>query len=273
MKGIIETHKIIIPYTGTQRAVHIYLPAAYKKRPRERFPVLYMHDGQNVFDDKTAFGGHSWRMAETLLRLESERGVPVIAAALEHAGEKRIDEYSPWKCDFQSCPAFAAGRGGQGAEYAAFFAGGLKEFIDANYRTLPNRESTVIMGSSMGGLISLYLAAKYPHIYGAAGILSPACWFARAEIEDFIRATRPTGQRYYIYAGTEENHAVSFSQITAPPDFKKLYVDCAISCAALLSSSGVAPDSLRLKIEPGAVHSEAAWAKQAFSCLSFMNFP
>ena len=155
------------PQLDNQRDIFVYLPPSYASSDRH-FPVLYMHDGQNLFDAETSFAGE-WQVDESM-ELLSEEGIEAIVVGIPNAGNDRLDEYSPF--------AMSNLGGGKGDSYLEFIVQTLKPLIDVDFRTLPDRENTSILGSSMGGLISLYAFFRYPNIFGAAGAMSPAFWFA-----------------------------------------------------------------------------------------------
>jgi predicted alpha/beta superfamily hydrolase len=184
-----------IPQLGRTRRVWIYLPPGYATSS-QRYPVLYMHDGQNVFDAATS-GFGEWGVDETLdsLRAAGDRGVIVVA--IDHGGAKRLDEYSPWRN--------ARYGGGEGAAYADFLVHTLKPFIDRRFRTLPDRLNTGVAGSSMGGLISLYTVLKYPRVFGRAAVFSPSLWFSDS-IYAMARTAAPPlpGTRIWLVMGARE---------------------------------------------------------------------
>ena len=183
-----------IPQLGRTRRVWIYLPPDYATSHR-RYPVLYMHDGQNVFDNATS-GFGEWGVDETLDSLYARGDGGVIVVAVDHGGNKRLDEYSPFRN-----PRYG---GGEGDAYVDFLARTLKPYIDRRYRTMPDRLHTGVAGSSMGGLISLYAALKYPEVFGRAGVFSPAFWFSEQNYA-FARAARPLpGTRLYFVGGARE---------------------------------------------------------------------
>ncbi|HEX8832202.1 MAG TPA: alpha/beta hydrolase-fold protein, partial [Longimicrobium sp.] len=157
-----------IPQLHRTRRVWVYLPPDYASSSK-RYPVLYMHDGQNVFDDSTS-GFGEWGVDETLDSLFATGDPGVIVVAVDHGGAKRLDEYSPFINPRHG--------GGEGDAYVDFLAQTLKPLIDRRYRTRPDRLNTGVAGSSMGGLISLYAALKYPDVFGRAGIFSPSLWFS-----------------------------------------------------------------------------------------------
>ncbi|SDJ99009.1 alpha/beta hydrolase [Microbulbifer yueqingensis] len=151
-----------------ERTVRLYLPPGYEGGDR-RYPVLYMHDGQNLFDDATAYAGE-WGVDETLNRLAAERGLDLIVVGIDHGGEHRIHELTPF-----DHPKYAAA---EGEAYLEFVVHQLKPYIDGHFRTLAGREHTAIMGSSLGGLISHYAMLRYPQVFSRAAIFSPAYWIA-----------------------------------------------------------------------------------------------
>ncbi|OWP64181.1 alpha-dextran endo-1,6-alpha-glucosidase [Hymenobacter amundsenii] len=188
-----------MPQLGRTRRVWVYLPNDYATAPNKRYPVLYMHDGQNVFDACTSFSGE-WGVDETLSRLQ-EQGLDAtgsIVVAVDNGGAERLNEMSPWKN--------AQYGGGQGDEYVDFMVLTLKPYVDAQYRTLTGREFTGVAGSSMGGLISTYAALKYPLVYGKVGAFSPAFWFAEQPLFAYLRQHPANPDtRFYFVSGTTES--------------------------------------------------------------------
>ncbi|HEX2210990.1 MAG TPA: alpha/beta hydrolase-fold protein [Longimicrobium sp.] len=186
-----------IPQLGRTRRVWIYLPPDYATSDKT-YPVLYMHDGQNVFDAATSYAGE-WGVDETLDSLHAAGDRGVIVVAVDHGGQRRLDEYSPWRNARMQT-------GGEGDAYAGFLVNTLKPWIDARFRTRPGREDTGIAGSSMGGLISLYAALEYPDVFGRAGVFSPAFWFAGDSAFAHAAGAAPPrpGTRFYFVTGAQE---------------------------------------------------------------------
>jgi predicted alpha/beta superfamily hydrolase len=185
----------VMPQLGRARRVWIYLPPDYAASDR-RYPVLYMHDGQNLFDAATSFAGE-WGVDETLdsLHAAGER-VPIVVG-IDHGSERRFDEYSPW-------PHPRHG-GGEGDAYVAFLVRTLKPAVDARFRTLTGPEHTAVAGSSMGGVISLYAALEHPDVFGHAGVLSPALWATPPFLER-VRGrdgSRPRPRLHLVSGGRE----------------------------------------------------------------------
>lgn len=183
-----------IPQLNRHRRVWIYLPESYATT-KKKYPVLYMQDGQNLFDHATsAFG--EWGVDEALDTLENQQG-EMIVVAVDHGGEKRINEYSPFDME-------AYGKG-EGDAYVDFLVQTLMPYINSHYRTKRSARYTAIAGSSMGGLISFYAALKYPNVFGAAGVFSPAFWIV-PQVKEYARkrASKARG-RFYFYAGEQES--------------------------------------------------------------------
>lgn len=236
---------ITIPQlTGKEkRKAYIYLPESYIHEDTERYPVLYMFDGHNVFFDSHATYGKCWGMAEYMDCTET----PLIIVAIEcnHSPDfGRLKEYSPF--DF-SDPQF--GRiTGKGKITMDWFVNTLKPYIDERYRTLADRPHTFIAGSSMGGLMSLYAVLKYNHIFSGAGVLSPSLWTDPHKIEMLIR-TAPVRKDTVIYMDYGEEEFCSH------PGMKKLFN----RTVSLLSDR---PVLLTSRIVPGGTHCEASWERQ-----------
>ena len=187
-----------IPQLGRTRRIWLYLPPGYAKSAK-RYPVLYMHDGQNVFDGATSFAGE-WGVDETLDSLHRKGDRGAIVVAVDNGGSHRLDEYDPWVSTNSKYG------GGEGDEYVEFLVHTLKPYIDRRYRTRTDRLNTGIMGSSMGGLISLYAALEYPDVFGRAGVFSCACWIARDHVFTYARHAKPRRPlpRLYFVAGALE---------------------------------------------------------------------
>ncbi|HET9502689.1 MAG TPA: alpha/beta hydrolase-fold protein [Hymenobacter sp.] len=184
---------------GRKRRIWLYLPPGYDASQR-RYPVLYLHDGQNIFDRATAYAGE-WGVDETLnaLLASKEDATGCLVVAIDNGGERRLDEYSPWKNERLK-------KGGEGQQYVEFLVETLKPYIDQHYRTRPDAAHTAIMGSSMGGLISFYAGMKYPQVFGRVGVFSPAFWFAKDAVLRQVRQQRavPVASKFYFLAGPAE---------------------------------------------------------------------
>ncbi len=192
-RSVTDIPSFEVPQLGGSRRVWVYLPPDYATSSH-RYSVLYMHDGQNVFDDATSFAGE-WGVDETLDSLHAAGDRGVIVVAVDHGGDARVDEYSPWPTRFGA---------GKGEAYVEFLVKTLKPWVDHTYRTLPGRAHTGIAGSSMGGLISFYAALRYPDVFGKAGIFSPAFWIAPAAYDLAARSNPHPDVRFFVISGALE---------------------------------------------------------------------
>jgi predicted alpha/beta superfamily hydrolase len=229
------TQKLKMPGLDRERTLRIYLPPGYEKSNR-RYPVLYMHDGQNLFDATTSYSGE-WGVDETLNELAKTKGLELIVVGIDHGDEKRIHELNPWDN--------ARFGKGEGRQYMEFVVGTVKPYIDRHYRTKPGRDDTAVMGSSMGGLISQYAIEQYPQVFGKAGIFSPAYRLAVPAVFDFARAQPPRKDaKLYFYAGGKEGDEML-------PDMQRM--------VELLRANGLPSGRIDVVVDAGAEHNEAAW--------------
>lgn len=184
-----------IPQLDRNRRIWLYLPPDYFTSSKN-YPVLYMQDGQNLFDNLTSFSGE-WQVDETLNNLFNQGDYGAIVVGIDNGGGNRLNEYSPW--------INAEYGGGEGDEYMAFLAETLKPYIDANFRTRTEPTMNALVGSSMGALIATYGAAEYPLFFGKIGSFSPAYWFAMSDLNTYLNsATSYTNHRVYFVAGLNE---------------------------------------------------------------------
>ena len=176
-------------YLKAPRNVLVYLPPGYGQDPAKRYPVMYMHDGQNLINPQDAFGGVVWGVDETAQRLILSGAVePIIIVGIYNTGGERINEYTPVK----SAGGKMKGHGGQADAYGRMIIEELKPFIDREYLTKPERQYTGLGGSSLGGLVSLYLGFKRPDVFSRVAAISPAVWWANNHI---IRQIATTPER------------------------------------------------------------------------------
>ena len=194
--SILDSAFVMPQLNGRTRRIWLYLPPDYATTTKT-YPVLYMHDGQNLFDAATSFSGE-WGIDEALDQLHQAGDWGCIIIGIDNGGANRLNEYSPYPN-----PQYG---GGQGDQYVDFLINTLKPYVDQHYRTRPDRLHTGIMGSSMGGLISLYAALKRPDIFGRVGVFSPSLWFNR-RIYTFAGAAHPLrpDPRFYLLSGGHES--------------------------------------------------------------------
>ncbi|MCG9629648.1 alpha/beta hydrolase-fold protein [Vibrio sp. Isolate30] len=252
-----------MPQLKRTRTLRIYLPYDYKTSDK-RYPVLYMHDGQNVFDEITATYGMCWQAKTTLDEMQQQGETDgIILVAIDSSDELdkmgRYNEYSPWKATSQisefGIPDEFCEFGGEGDNYVDFIVDTLKPYIDLNYRTQPQRSTTYLAGSSMGGLISLYGGGKHQHAFGALGVFSPAFWFNHGEYFNYASGLEfELPVKIYMDMGTNEKRD------DTNVDFAKVYLDGSRSINELLLNKDNV--SLIYMEAEGHEHNEIAWAKR-----------
>lgn len=230
---IIDT-AFLISQLNRVRRVWIYLPQSYRNS-QKKYPVLYMHDGQNVFDDATSFAGE-WGVDETLDSI-SRHSREIIVVAVDHGGTKRINEYCPYDME-------KYGKG-EGDLYLDFLVKTLKPFIDKHYRTRRDKQNTFIAGSSMGGLISMYAVLKYPDVFGGAGVFSPAFWVGTKIFDDIKKKGNRVNSKIYFYCGGQENEAMK-------PDMEKAFEEM----------RKVSESKMTCMIRPDGKHTEWVWREE-----------
>lgn len=235
------------------RRVWIYLPPDYERSGRA-YPVLYMHDGQNLFDDATSYAGE-WGVDETLDSLHAAGDPGVIVVGIDNGGEVRADEYSPWR-------NARLDSGGEGDAYVRFLAETLKPHIDSLYRTQPGPATTGVMGSSMGGLISLHAMAQAPDVFGVAGVFSPAFWFA-PDIFDAAEGMEPRPfTRIYMMTGALES---------AQGERDSVYVEDHERMAATLTDAGFERgEHFRALVREDGWHAEWFWRREFAAAYQWM---
>lgn len=188
-----------IPQLDRTRRVWIYLPKSYNALKGKSYPVLYMQDGQNLFNEQTAAFGE-WGIDECLDTLQQKLNKECIIVGIDNGAAHRINEYDPYDN--------AKYGKGEGTQYVDFLVQTLKPFIDKRFRTLKDSSHTFIAGSSMGALISLYAVIKYPNVFGSAGIFSPAFWIAPEMYNDAQQTDFKTMHRFFFYAGQKESESM-----------------------------------------------------------------
>jgi metallo-beta-lactamase class B len=186
-----------IPQLNRKRRIWVYLPKGYALSNKS-YPVLYMQDGQNLFNEQTASFGE-WGVDECLDSLQKATGKECIVVGIDHGGINRLNEYAPY--DFESNKVKIKA---EGKQYVDFLANTLKPYIDAKYRTKKTFEYTYVAGSSMGGLISLYAVMQYPQVFGTAGVFSPSFWTTKTLFVDAAVFKNPNPINLYFYSGGKE---------------------------------------------------------------------
>lgn len=239
---------------GNSRGIWVYLPPTYLENARARFPVVYMHDGQNLFDASTAFGGNEWKVDETM-DAAAETGAfrEAIVVGPENTA-RRIYEYTPTKD-----PGYPDSGGGP--LYLSFLVDELKPKVDAELRTLPGREHTVLMGSSLGGLVSSWAGTQRADVFGLIGAMSPSTWWDSTVLLTMIPASKtPLPLRAYVDSGDSGASSDDLANTAKLAD-------------AYRAKGFVDGKTLEYVVQKGATHSEVYWAQRLPHALEFLLGP
>ena len=240
---------------NNSRGVLVYLPPTYLENTTFRAPVVYMHDGQNLFDPATAFGGNEWQVDETMNRTANDGFIAEAIVVAPENTAARIDEYTPTNTTQYG--------GGKGGDYLRFLVEELKPAVDREYRTLPSRERTVVIGSSLGGLISVYAGVQKPDVFGNIGAMSPSTWWDNRWILGSVAGLRASPLRplkVYVDSG---NAGSSMDDVTNTAALAQAWRD-----------RGYADDvTLMYVVQNGASHSETFWAQRLPVALRFLLGP
>jgi predicted alpha/beta superfamily hydrolase len=259
LSGEFRTHKgFHSRYLPNDRDILVNLPPGYEANKNQRYPVLYLHDGQNLFDGATSFiKGAEWRVDETAQALIKSKAIaPVIIVGIYNTGNNRVDEYTP-------TPDTGHNMGGKADLYGQMIVKELKPFIDTNYRTLTDAENTGLGGSSLGGLVSLHLALKYPEIFGLVAVVSPSVWWdGKAILREVGALTKRPRLRIWLDIGTKEGGNVKADEETA--------ANARLLRDALVAKGWKLGHDLKYFEAEGAEHNERAWAQRVGPILKFL---
>lgn len=230
--GKAEYHKeFASSILNNKRDIIVWLPIGYnsQKNPNKRYPVLYMHDGQNIMDPKTAYVGKDWRVDETVMKLIRQKKIKEIIVVGIYNTPDRLDEYS-WT--------------EKGQNYLKFIVTELKPFIDSNYKTLSDKDNTAVMGSSMGGLISFYAAWHYPDVFSMAACMSSSFYYNNDKSLKLVQSYRGKKKQVKFYIDHGEDGLIRGQKMFC-----------------LLSQKGyVLGQDIDYFYAPGAEHNEREWA-------------
>lgn len=236
-----------IPQLNRNRKIWLYLPPDYFTSTKT-YPVLYMQDGQNLFDNATSFSGE-WQIDETLNSLHSQGDFGAIVVGIENGGSNRLNEYSPW-----NNPNYG---GGEGEEYIQFISETLKPYIDTNFRTKTQPQFNALIGSSMGALISTFGAVEYPEFFNKIGSFSPAYWFAINDLNNHISTATNDVNNLKIYFVCGQNE--SSSMVSNVNTIKNTFL-----------SKGVLNSNLFTKFDSYGTHTESYWRGEFSACYQWL---
>lgn len=242
---LFEQEFIIDNLNDVSHRVWVYLPPDYDKT-KKSYPVIYMHDGQNLFDDITSYIGE-WSVDETLNNYFTKTNKGFIVVGIANGEDKRIEEYTPWKHEKYG--------GGKGSIYVDFIKNELKPLIDKTYRTKQKAKHTAIIGSSLGGLISFYAGLKYPETFGKIGALSTSFWFSENVFEFASKQNNLNKSKIYLLVGGKEGENMV-------SDTEKM--------ANQLISQNFPTKNLKTKIVPEGKHNETFWKNELLEVITFL---
>lgn len=252
---LLITDDVYSPQRDNRRSVLVWLPPTYRLSDR-RYPVIYMHDGDNLFDAYSSYAGE-WGVDETLTAL-ARVGIEAIVVGLPNMGEQRFHEYNPF--------------GGAGEDYIRFIIDTVKPMIDGEFRTLHGADHTGIAGSSMGGLISLFGYLRYPEVFRLCGAFSPVFWLDGDALYEMVLAETAAQGRVYLDVGGKEGEVIARHMPDAfdsPNDADRAYRDGVRRLRDGFKQNGYANTLLYLE-DPDAAHNEPAWAARLPSALRFL---
>jgi predicted alpha/beta superfamily hydrolase len=256
--GDLRLHEFTSHIFRNKRWLRVWLPPGYDDTQNEtrRYPVLYLNDGQNLFDRATAFAGVEWQVDEAADRMIGENAIaPLIIVGIDNSTRDRFREYMPHR-SLQPMMLRAEGK-----RYPGFLIHEVIPFIASRYRVATGSEQTGLGGSSLGALIALYTAMERPGLVGKLLVESPSLWASNRQLIKESRTVRRWPERVALAVGTAE---------AGRPDKNQSVVDDVRELAGILCRAGLNEKRLRLVIEEGASHSESAWARRFPEALRFL---
>lgn len=263
-----KEHELDVPYTNKKRRIRVLLPKGYEEDHERRYPVVYMHDGQNVFYSGESFSGHSWK---TIPAIKKNPDMPrMIIVGIDNDEENRMNEYAPWRFSNVPFSSFGFHLGGYGSHYAEFFINVIKPFIDENYRTKAEKKYTAMIGSSLGANITQYIGLEYKDYVGGLGVFSSANWLNKPEFDRYISKYKlDESQKVYIEVGTNEGD--NTDRDLAYGNIKQSYISTSLDYYRQLIDAGVPTKNISLNVIADGDHSEECWAKYLPECLRFLS--
>ncbi len=257
---MIETHEIPSLYLGLTRRLTVWVPPRPRDRRASRYPVLYLNDGQNLFDPERAFAGNTWLVPQTASGLVRTGTIPpLIVVGIDHGGVRRGREYLPVEDELNPTATNPLGR-----EYAEFVTGEVMPFVTRNYPVGTGASHTGFGGSSYGAIAALNTAIVKPGVFGRLLIESPSLYVGGEYLIRRARQVQRWPGRIYLGVGTRETSRVERNEET---------VNNVLALESILQRAGMGPRRLRVVIEEGATHSEGAWAGRLPDALEFLYGP
>ncbi|HWP40565.1 MAG TPA: alpha/beta hydrolase-fold protein [Tepidisphaeraceae bacterium] len=259
LSGTVREHrKFRSQLLNNERTIMVYLPPGYDQSPELACPVLYMHDGQNLFDAATSFAGIEWKVDEAAQELIGQGRIEPLIIVGIYNSEQRTAEFTP------PCPDSTGGESERGLLYARFIVEEVKPFIDKTYRTKPDRKNTAMAGSSMGGMITLYIASSFPQVFGQAAVLTPHLRVGQRDIVKELSAGDTQwmkNMRFWIDMG--DNAGQNYPGANPVEDARAL--------VQVLDKAGLRQGIDYQYVEiPGGEHNESAWQARIDQVLLFL---
>jgi enterochelin esterase-like enzyme len=259
--GDLRLHKITSRVFRNERFLRVWLPPGYDEAQNKarHYPVLYLNDGQNLFESSTSFTGVEWQADETADRLIREDQIPpIIVVGIDNAGKDRLREYMPHRSMHPRMLRV------QGKYYPKFLTNEVMPFVQARYRVATGPENTGLGGSSLGALIALYTAIAQPELVGRLLLESPSLWASSRQIIKDSRLVRIWPERIFLGVGSAE---------AGSADRSRSVVDDVRELSAIVRRAVLSERRLRLVIQEGAGHNEGAWAGRFPEALQFLFGP
>jgi predicted alpha/beta superfamily hydrolase len=256
--GDLRIHEFKSQVFRNTRFIRVWLPAGYDEASNQgrRYPVLYLNDGQNLFEPATSFTGVEWQVDETADRLIRKGAIaPMIIAGIDNSAKDRFREYMPHR-SLQPMMLRVQGR-----RYPDFLIKEVMPFVARSYRVATGPDNTGLGGSSLGALIALYTALAWPGVIGRLLLESPSLWASNRQLIREVRARKDWPDRIFLATGTEE---------AGRADRNQSVVDDVRELAGILGRAGLNEKRLRVVIEDGATHHESAWARRFPEALAFL---
>lgn len=262
--GKLEYHKLKVPYlTNEERIIRVYLPTDYDDS-KKKYPVLYMHDGQNIFVDSDSFSGTSWNVKETMEKLEAEGNSGIIVVGIDNGGDKRIYEYSP--LGLENGQYSFDDKLALGEKYLDFLTNDVKKFIENTYRVKTGRKNAYLLGSSLGAVITLTAAVSHKGDFSKYGIFSPATSLYGDKINKIWEDYSARGHQFYFYVGTEEGYGVeNYKEVS------RNYLDDATNSLKLVLDNGVSGKDVEFHIGYESIHDEKSWSYAFPNFIKFLS--
>lgn len=251
--------------SGEKRRVRLLLPE--KLDPGVKVPVLYMFDGQNLFEKEEAFAGVTWGVWEALENLlRTNVAVPMAIVGIDNAGDKRLDEYGPWPFRIEEHSSL-----GEGAVFAHHFVKNIIPLLEKNYPFQSEKKFRALAGSSMGGLMTAYIGAKYPEMFKTLGVFSLASWVSEEPFLQMLEEEASfSGSRIFLQVGTEEERgrdgAIEY-------EHSQTYIDNSMRFMKKALKKGASLEELSINIGAGKTHNEEAWASYMEDFIKYIQKP